>query len=252
MENKTVRQIIKIDSEKCNGCSLCVTACHEGAITMKDGKATLLRDDYCDGLGDCLPACPTNAITFETREALVYDEAAVLENMKKAGKVMPTGCPGSQPMTMQSGCPGSKEAAIKNNNSNDSLNTTDVPSELTMWPVQLQLVAPNAQFFNGSDVVLAADCCAYAYGNFHADFMKDKVTLIACPKLDDADYFSKLVTILESNDVKSITIVRMEVPCCGGLSMTALRAFEAVGKDISCKVVILTRDGKVASEEVIA
>ncbi len=250
MGNKTVRQIIRIDADKCNGCTLCVTACHEGAITMKDGKATLLRDDYCDGLGDCLPACPTNAISFETREALVYDEEAVLENMKKAGKVMPTGCPGTQQMTMQSSCPGSKETKIESS-SKESLSSNDVPSELTMWPVQLQLVAPNAQFFNGADVVLAADCCAYAYGNFHADFMKDNVTLIACPKLDDADYFSKLVTILESNAVNSLTIVRMEVPCCGGLSMTALRAFEAVGKDISCKVVILTRDGKIASEEVI-
>ncbi len=233
-----IRQIIKIDEELCIGCELCVKACHEGAIGMENGKAILLRDDYCDGLGDCLPACPTNAISFENREALPYDEEAVLANMKKAGKVQPTGCPGSMAREL---------------NATTTVDTTNVKveSELTMWPVQLQLVSPNANFFNGADVVLAADCCAYAYGNFHQDFMKNKVTIIGCPKLDDADYYNKLLTILTHNNINSFTVTRMEVPCCGGLSMAATKAFQDCGKDIEMKVVTISLDGKVVNEDKI-
>ncbi len=225
-----IRQVIKIDPDKCNGCTICVNACHEGAIGMKDGKAVLLRDDYCDGLGDCLPACPTGAITFETREALPYDEVAVLENMKKAGKV-PTGCPGSM---AQSHAP-------------KSSNTTSekIESELTMWPVQIQLVAPNAFFFNDADLLVSADCCAFAYGNFHQDFMKDKVTLIGCPKLDDADYYNKLVQILSHNNVKSVAVARMEVPCCGGLQFAVEKAVQDCGKNIELKVVTISTKGDI-------
>ncbi len=229
-----IRQIIKINEELCNGCELCVKACHEGAIGMKNGKAILLRDDYCDGLGDCLPACPTNAISFEQREALAYDEEAVLENIKKAGKVQPSGCPGSMAREL---------------NSTSNTTTTIVESELTMWPVQLQLVAPNAQFFNGANLVLAADCCAYAYGNFHQDFMKNKVTVIGCPKLDDADYYNKLLTILQNNTINSFTVTRMEVPCCGGLAMAAVKAFEDCGKNFEMEVVTISLDGKVLKTE---
>ncbi len=231
-----VRQIIKINQELCNGCELCVKACHEGAIGMEKGKAVLLRDDYCDGLGDCLPACPTNAISFEQREALAYDEVAVLENMKKAEKPQLTGCPGSMARELNS--------TTNNTNSN-----TKIESELTTWPVQLQLVAPNAEFFNNADVVLAADCCAYAYGNFHQDFMKNKVTIIGCPKLDDADYYNKLLTILQNNNIKSFTVTRMEVPCCGGLAMVAVKAFEDCGKNIDMQVVTISISGRVLKTE---
>lgn len=234
------RQIITIDNEKCIGCELCVKACHEGAIGMKNGKAILLRDDYCDGLGDCLPTCPTNAITFVTREALAYDEKAVLENMKKNKNSIKS-------ITQMSGCPGSISQTIPHTNTNT--NYSNIESELTMWPVQLQLVAPNAQFFDNADVVLSADCCAYAFGNFHKEFMKDKVTLIGCPKLDDADYYNKLLTILKSNNVKSLTVIRMEVPCCGGLTMTAKKALDDCSKNIKTKFVILSRDGEINSIE---
>ncbi len=228
-----IRKVIKIDEEKCNGCTLCVTACHEGAIIMKNGKATLLRDDYCDGLGDCLPACPTNAISFETREALPYDEAAVLENMKKKNNPTPMGCPGSQ---AQAHSPKEKTE----NPSNDK-----IESELTMWPVQIQLVAPNAFFFEGADLLVAADCSAFAYGNFHRDFMQGKVTLIGCPKLDNADYQSKLTEIITNNNIKSVTVVRMQVPCCGGIEFATTNAVANSGKALNCKVVTLSTKGDI-------
>lgn len=225
-----IRQVIKIDEEKCNGCTLCVSACHEGAIGMKDGKAILLRDDYCDGLGDCLPACPTNAITFETREALPYDEEAVLENMKKSE-------------TVTSGCPGSMAKANTPKHTNST--NEKIESELTMWPVQIKLVAPNAFFFDDADLLIAADCTAFAYGNFHQDFMKDKVTLIGCPKLDNADYQEKLTQILLNNNIKSVTVIRMQVPCCGGIEFASKTAIENSGKNLDYKVVTISTTGEI-------
>lgn len=243
------RQIITIDEDKCTGCELCVKACHEGAIGMKNGKAVLLRDDYCDGLGDCLPSCPTNAITFVTREALKYDEIAVLENMKKSEL---ENKPYKIDMPEFKGCPGSMSQKINKQTHSDNTTNTNVnniESQLTMWPVQLQLVAPNAQFFDDADVLLSADCCSYAYGNFHNEFMKNKVTLIGCPKLDNADYYSKLLTILKSNNIRSLTVTRMEVPCCGGLTMDTKKALDACGKNIETKFITLSRNGKVKSIE---
>lgn len=185
-----IRRIIEIDEDKCNGCGACAAACHEGAIGMVDGKAKLLRDDYCDGLGDCLPTCPTGAIRFVEREAAAYDEQAVLENQKKAA-----------PAVIQ-------------------------PSQLAQWPCQIKLVPVNAPYFQGAKLLIAADCTAYAYANMHQEFMRGKVTIIGCPKLDDVDYSEKLTQILENNDIKSVTILRMEVPCCGGLEMAAKKALK--------------------------
>lgn len=224
-----IRRIITIDEEKCNGCGLCAKACHEGAIGMVNGKAKLLREDYCDGLGDCLPACPTNAISFEMREAPAYNEAAVLAAKKTAEKPMPCGCPGSMSQSFQ---PAAHVAA-------------DVPGQLTNFPVQLKLVAPNAPYFNNADLLIAADCTAYAYGNFHKDFIRGKVTLIGCPKLDAADYADKLTDILTCNNVRSITVTRMTVPCCGGLPYAVKTALERSGKDIPLSVVTISPTGTV-------
>ena len=227
-----IRRIIKINEEKCNGCGLCAKACHEGAIGMVDGKAKLLREDYCDGLGDCLPACPMNAITFEEREAPAYDEAAVLA-AKKAKAPLPCGCPGSacqsiKPSAEPTGC--------------------EAPSCLSNFPIQLRLVPVNSPWFHGTDLLIAADCTAYAYGNFHQDFIRGKVTLIACPKLDAENYAMKLAEIFRSGDIRSVTVTRMTVPCCGGLSHAVRTAIEMSGKDIPLHIVTISPNGQIQAQ----
>lgn len=231
------RRIINIDEEKCNGCGACAQACHEGAIGMVNGKAKLLRDDYCDGLGDCLPTCPTGAITFVEREAAEYDEKAVLENKrKKLAAAIPHGCPGHQLRRF--------ERAEEESNDEAKTEHRSV-SRLGQWPCQIKLVPVNAPYFNGAKLLIAADCTAYAYANMHEDFMKGKITLIGCPKLDDTDYREKLTEIIATNDIKSMTVVRMEVPCCGGLEAAAKKALQASGKFIPWQVVTLSLDGKI-------
>lgn len=227
-----IRKIIHINSEQCNGCGLCVAACHEGAIGLKDGKAYLMRDDYCDGLGDCLPTCPTGAITFEEREALAYDEAAVQQNMaaKQEAVPLPCGCPGSHSKTITPTVILSETASA-------------TPSHLRQWPVQLKLAPINAPYFNQANLLIAADCAAYAYGNFHQDFMRNAITLIGCPKLDQGDYAEKLTAILQSNDIKSVTVVRMEVPCCTGIEHAVKTALTNCGKLIPWQVHTLTTEG---------
>lgn len=223
-----LRRIIKIDEEKCSGCGLCVRACHEGAIGMADGKARLMREDYCDGLGDCLPACPENAISFEEREAPAYNESAVLAAKKNS---------------VHTGCPGTAVRAIARNRSEPVAVRTE--SCLSQWPVQIKLVPVNAAFFQGADLLIAADCSAYAYGHFHEDFIRGRVTLIGCPKLDQTDYAEKLAEIFAANDIKSITVARMQVPCCGGLENAVKRALLASGKSIPCRVAVISTDGKI-------
>ena len=225
-----LRKIIRIDEEKCNGCGACARACHEGAIAMVNGKARLMREDYCDGLGDCLPACPTGAISFEMREAAAYDEAAV-----KAAKASaaPSACPGSRPGFFQ------REAR--------SASTAEVPSQLSQWPVQIKLAPVNAPWFSGADLLIAADCTAFAYGNFHADFIRGRVALVGCPKLDAVDYAEKLSQIFAGNDIRSITVARMEVPCCGGLESAVRRALEMSGKDIPVSVRVIATNGELLS-----
>ena len=237
-----VRRIIEIDRDKCNGCGACAEACHEGAIAMVDGKAQLMRDDYCDGLGDCLPTCPTGAITFVEREAAAYDEKAVMENkqrkMQKEGMTMPCGCPGSQSRNIQR-----QEAPVV------ETPQAQQTSRLSQWPVQIKLVPVNALYFDGARLLIAADCTAYACGSFHADFIRGRVTLIGCPKLDRADYAEKLTAILTENDVRSVTLTRMEVPCCGGLEYAARQAVAASGKDIPMRVVTFTAEGKILPQD---
>ena len=231
------RRIINIDEEKCNGCGACAQACHEGAIGMVNGKAKLLRDDYCDGPGDCLPTCPTGAITFVEREAAEYDEKAVLENKrKKLAAAIPHGCPGHQLRRFERAEEESNDEAKSEHRS---------VSRLGQWPCQIKLVPVNAPYFNGAKLLIAADCTAYAYANMHEDFMKGKITLIGCPKLDDTDYSEKLTEIIATNDIKSVTVVRMEVPCCGGLEAAAKKALQASGKFIPWQVVTLSLDGKI-------
>lgn len=231
------RRIINIDEEKCNGCGACAQACHEGAIGMVNGKAKLLRDDYCDGLGDCLPTCPTGAITFVEREAAEYDEKAVLENKrKKLAAAIPHGCPGHQLRRFERAEEESNDEAKSEHRS---------VSRLGQWPCQIKLVPVNAPYFNGAKLLIAAVCTAYAYSNMHEDFMKGKITLIGCPKLDDTDYSEKLTEIIATNDIKSVTVVRMEVPCCGGLEAAAKKALQASGKFIPWQVVTLSLDGKI-------
>ena len=235
-----IRKIIQIDKQKCNGCGLCVSACHEGAIGMDGGKANLLRDDYCDGLGDCLPVCPTGAITFEEREAAPYDEAAVQARMK--GRIQ-------EKVLVGSVCPGSKAHAIPRSVSycmeNTSVSGKNITSQLAQWPVQIKLVPVAAPYFENAHLLIAADCAAYAYGNFHNEFMQNKITLIGCPKLDEGDYSDKLSAILKNNDIKSITIVRMEVPCCRGLASAVEKAISISGKTIPWRVVIITAAGDI-------
>ena len=227
-----IRRIITIDKEKCNGCGLCADACHEGAIGIVNGKATLLREDYCDGLGDCLPACPMKAISFEEREAPAYNEDAVLAAKKAKESALPCGCPGSTCQTIQ-------------HTDNDA--DVYVPSELTNFPVQIKLLPPNASYFNGADLLIAADCTAYSYGNFHHDFMKDKVTVIGCPKLDSVDYSEKLTQIFKYNNIRSITVTRMTVPCCGGLSNAIKNALLKSGKNIPLNIVTISPNGQIIS-----
>ncbi len=227
-----IRRIIHIEQEKCNGCGACVTACHEGAIGLVEGKATLMRDDYCDGLGDCLPTCPTGAIRFVEREAAAYDEAAVLENQRKQVKPHMGGCPGSRAAQITR-----KPVAAEK--------PAEATSQLSQWPVQIKLVPVNAPYFQGANLLVAADCTAYAYGNFHQEFIRGKVTLIGCPKLDEGDYSEKLTEIIKNNEIKSLTIVRMEVPCCGGLEHAAVTALKNSGKFIPWQVVTISTDGRI-------
>ena len=224
-----IRRIITIDEEKCDGCGLCADACHEGAIGMVNGKAKLLRENYCDGLGDCLPACPTGAISFEEREAPAYNEAAVKAAQKAKKEKLPCGCPGS---ACQSICSAPAVSA-------------EIPSQLQNFPVQIKLVPPTAPWFADADLLIAADCTAYAYANFHAQFMQNKATLIGCPKLDAVNYAEKLTQIFANNSIRSITVVRMQVPCCGGLSYAVKTALLESGKDISLTVITVTPDGKI-------
>ncbi|MBQ8616923.1 MAG: 4Fe-4S binding protein [Clostridia bacterium] len=229
-----IRKIIRIDEEKCNGCGACASACHEGAIDIVNGKAKLVREHYCDGLGDCLPSCPTGAISFEEREAPAYDEAAV----KRAQAAKKAACSG--------GCPGSNAKAIQRESAPASPASAQAcPSQLRQWPVQIKLAPVNAPYFDGAHLLIAADCTAYAYGNFHQDFIRNRVTLIGCPKLDAVDYSEKLTAIIANNNIKSVTIVRMEVPCCGGIENAAKRALQQSGKFLPWQVVTITTDGRI-------
>lgn len=229
------RKIIKINEDKCIGCGLCAEACHEGAIAMVDGKAKLIRDDYCDGLGNCLPACPTGAITFEVREASAYNEAAVLAAKAGAPLAPPLAC----------GCPGSQSRTIQRDSASASAPTLPVASQLQQWPVQIKLVPVNAPYFNGANLLIAADCTAYAYAEFHHRFIRGRITLIGCPKLDMVDYTEKLTRILAANDIKSVTVVRMQVPCCGGIEHAVKQALQASGKFIPWQVVTISTDGRI-------
>lgn len=275
-----IRKIIKIDEDKCNGCGICATACHEGAIDIVDGKAKLVREHYCDGLGDCLPACPTGAITFEEREAPAYDDAAVKktqeehkktamnmsideimqikdENERRKLMIAKTKEAGDTNQTMHRGCPGSRMRQLKNSgvnsgacpSSNQDFQNTQFQakpvSQLAQWPCQIKLVPTKAPFFEGAKLLIAADCSAYAYANMHAEFMRGKTTIIGCPKLDDIDYSNKLTEIISNNDIREVTIVRMEVPCCGGLELAAKKALQASGKFIPWQVVTISIDGKI-------
>lgn len=227
-----LRKIIKINEELCNGCGACAAACHEGAIEMVNGKARLTREDYCDGLGDCLPACPTGAITFEEREAPAYDEEAVrMAKLQKFQAKTPCGCPGSQ-------------ARALNRESAAPVNTGIPGNQLMQWPVQIKLVPVKAPYFDGANLLIAADCTAYAYANFHQEFMRGRITLIGCPKLDTVDYSEKLTAIIAENNIKSVTILRMEVPCCSGIENAAKRAIQQSGKFLPWRVVTVTTDGR--------
>lgn len=283
-----IRKIIHIDEEKCTGCGICAEACHEGAIDMVNGKAKLVRENFCDGFGDCLPACPAGAITFEEREAPAYDEAAVKANqmIKKAVLMSEQAAPG--PFTHHapgSGCPGSQMMRFHHNEQDTSAGMpcdsgqgasgghagmpaqtpfsrpagmpAQTPfsgpavkpvSRLEQWPVQLKLLPTEGDFYNGAKLLIAADCTAYAYASIHEDFMKGRVTVIGCPKLDMIDYTEKLTEIIRNNDIRSVTIVRMEVPCCGGLQRAAENALRASGKFIPWQVVVISRDGKIIDE----
>ena len=255
-----LRKIIKIDTEKCNGCGACAAACHEGAIEMINGKAVLTREDYCDGLGDCLPACPADAIHFEMREAPAYDEAAVLAAKEAKEKMaanaangttspaqtkpLPCGCPGSAVRTMNRE-PAACSVGAAPASSSGSAGYSPVPSQLTNFPIQIKLAPINAPFFDDANLLIAADCTAYAYGNFHQEFIRNHVTLIGCPKLDEVDYAEKLTQIIANNDIKSVTVTRMQVPCCGGLENAVKRALMASGKFIPWRIVTISHDGRI-------
>lgn len=221
-----IRRVIQIDEEKCNGCGICVTACHEGAIGMVDGKARLMRDDYCDGLGDCLPNCPTGAISFIEREAAAYDEAAVKANMERKETHKAAGREAFQ----------------------EEVSRETVQSQLQQWPCQIKLVPVNAPYFEDAKLLIAADCTAYAYANVHEEFMKGKITLIGCPKLDQIDYSEKLAQIIAENNIKSVTVLRMEVPCCGGLENAAVKALKNSGKFLPWQVITISIDGRILEQ----
>ncbi|MDR2161019.1 MAG: 4Fe-4S binding protein [Desulfovibrio sp.] len=233
------RKIIEIDHYKCNGCGLCAEACHEGAIGMVDGKARLTRDDYCDGLGNCLPVCPTGAIAFAEREAADYNEEEVKKHLEiKLQEQAPHG-----------GCPGSDAHSVHRENVSASAQAAGGASELRQWPVQIKLVPVNAPYFEKANLLVAADCAAYARANFHTEYMRGKITLIGCPKLDGVDYSKKLTEIMAGNNIKSLTVVRMEVPCCGGIEQAASSALKNSGKFVPGQVVTLTTDGNVKESQ---
>ena len=234
-----IRKIVQIEEDRCTGCGLCAHACHESAIAMVDGKAKLIRDDYCDGFGDCLPVCPADAISFVEREALPYDEEAVKENQRKAKEAAGQENTGA-------GKAGENSWAI--NRADAQENSAAVPSRLRQWPVQIKLVPVNAPYFDGARLLIAADCTAYAYAAFHERFIKGHITLVGCPKLDSVDYSEKLTEIIRENDIKSVTVVRMEVPCCGGLELAAKKALQQSGKFIPWQVVTVTVDGRLVEE----
>lgn len=234
-----IRKIIQIDEEKCNGCGACAEACHEGAISMINGKAKLLRDDYCDGLGDCLPTCPTGAISFVEREAAAYDVKAVQENMQKKQEQNHTSA------APHAGCPGSRMQRIQRSPEPAPSDSMQAKSQLGQWPCQIKLVPVNAPYFDGAKLLIAADCSAYAYARMHDEFMRGKITIIGCPKLDSVDYSEKLTQIIQNNNIQSVTIVRMEVPCCGGLEMAAKKALQSSGKFIPWQVVTISVDGRI-------
>jgi len=228
-----IRRIIHIDEDKCTGCGACADACHEGAIAMVGGKAKLMREDYCDGLGDCLPACPAGAIHFEEREAPAYDEAAV--RAAKAAKAS----------AHAGGCPGSRARTLERSAASEAPAPAAMPSQLRQWPVQIKLVPVKAPWFDSANLLVAADCTAYAYAAFHSDFIRNRVCLVGCPKLDQVDYSKKLEAILTENDIRSLTVVRMEVPCCGGLEYAAKEALKNSGKFIPWQVVTISVDGRI-------
>ena len=231
-----IRKIIRIDEKNCNGCGACANACHEGAIQIINGKAKLVREDYCDGLGDCLPACPRDAICFEEREAPAYDEKAVRKAKEKKSAV---------PDKLPCGCPGTHAKALRRTGTAEAPKACAAASQLAQWPCQIRLVPVNAPYFNGANLLVAADCTAYAYGNFHNDFMRGHITLIGCPKLDEGDYTEKLTRIIAENDIRSVKILRMEVPCCGGLENAVKRALQQSGKFLPWQVVTISTDGRV-------
>ena len=248
------RKIVSIDETRCNGCGLCVSACHEGAIQMIDGKARLLSDSYCDGLGDCLPACPVDAIQIVEREAADYDEAAVAARMAAAkghAAPAPAPAPAAAKPPLPCGCPGQMAKSIAPKPA--AAPAPDAPAgapvaQLGNWPVQIKLVNPRAPYLQNAALLVAADCTAFAYADIHRKFMRNKVTLIGCPKLDEGDYAEKLAAILQANDIKSVTVLRMEVPCCAGIANTTMRALQASGKMIPWQVVTISTDGAILEE----
>lgn len=233
-----IRKIIEINRKKCNGCGACAKACHEGAIQMINGKAELVRDDYCDGLGNCLPVCPVNAISFVEREAAPFNEKAVNKHLAKSIT------PQQSNKKLPCGCPGTYSKKINRENTENTSNLY-IPSRLSQWPVQIKLVPVNAPYFNSANLLIAADCTAYAYGNFHNEFIKNRITVIGCPKLDEGDYTEKLTAVFQNNNIENITVVRMEVPCCGGIEKAAVNALKASGKSIPLKVVTISADGRI-------
>ncbi len=233
------RKIVEINEERCNGCGLCINACHEGALELVNGKARLVSDSYCDGLGDCLPECPVDAISIIEREAAAFDEEAVKKRME-ANK--------SGPETLECGCPGSSVMALEKSQDCSCHTGVEVKSQLGQWPCQIKLVPVNAPFLDDADLLIAADCTAYAYANFHQDFMKDRVTLIGCPKLDNVDYSEKLTEMFKLNQIKSINIVRMSVPCCGSLVNKVRQAIQNSGKDITVNATTLDTSGKILAD----
>ena len=234
-----IRTVIHIDEGKCNGCGLCADACHEGAIGMVDGKAKLLRDDFCDGMGDCLPACPAGAITFVEREALPYDEQAVSRAKQAVAAPHAAGCPGSRAQTLRG------EGASAGSHAVASTSAPEAPSQLAQWPCQIKLMPLQAQYYQGADLLIAADCTTFSYASFHDHFMSGKITAIGCPKLDAVDYSEKLASIIALNDIRSVTVCRMEVPCCGGLERAAENAVAASGKDLPFQVVTFSVRGEI-------